>query len=354
MPKCPSCAREVAEDAAFCGYCGAAIGGPDPGIAEPYAGMHPGPSYWICPQCHVENVVDTQRCRACGASQAAPAVAATVHIPPPVAVPVRWRCTNCSELNDADARFCYYCGVPAGAAAPPITAASVPPSHTPGGPAGGQGYHPGASAPPPAARSWGGWLVLVAALIAVAAVGAAVAFVLLQGGSHASNTGSTGVVTTSPPQTSNGGGGSTGSSTGGDTGAEMKTFLNDVKPLMVLSGSGMEGLGHATAPNHPAPGAPDAIQNVIDNRTEVKQRLGSLTVPDDFDARACQSAFKKAMTYALQADRHYLDWANGWGSKSAATSDNVAALHWKTEFVSIYNRLAAQYGLPHDWQPTDI
>jgi len=352
MPKCPSCAREVAGDAAFCGYCGAASGGPAPGIAEPYAGTQPGPSYWICPQCHVENAADTQRCRACGAFQAAPAVAATVHIPPPAAVPARWRCTNCSELNDPDARFCYYCGVPIVAAAPPTAAASVSPSYAPGGPAGGPGYPPGASAPPPATRSWGGWLVLAAALIAVAAVGAAVAFVLLRDGSHTPTTGPTVVITTSPPQT--GAGGSTGTSTGGVTAAEMRTFLNDEKPLMVLSGRGIKRLRQATASNDPGPGALDAIQYVIDNRTQVKQRLGSLTVPDDADARACCSAFKKAMTYALEADYHYLDWANGNGSKAAAQSGNVNAGRWKTEFVSIYNRLAAQYGLPHDWQPTDI
>jgi len=179
MPRCPSCAREVADRAAFCGYCGAAIGGPAPGVAEPHSGAQPGPNYWICPRCHVENIADTQFCRSCGAVPAAPTPAATVVIPSPFALPARWRCATCNEINDPDAQFCYYCGVPSGSASAAGAAAAASRPYTPGGSSGGQGYPPPAAASPHAGRSWGGLLVLAAALIAVAAVGAAVAFVLL-------------------------------------------------------------------------------------------------------------------------------------------------------------------------------
>ena len=357
MPSCPSCSREVAESAAFCGYCGAAIGGPAPGVREPFAGAQPAPSYWICPQCSAENTADSQFCRACGAAQADPA-AATVVTPPPFTSAPRWRCATCNELNDQGAQFCYYCGVPAGAAsAAGAAAASSPRSYAPGGSTGGQGFPPAAGPPPPATRSWGGLLVLAAALIAVAAVGAAVAFVLLndRGGVGPTPTPvPTVVITTSSPQSTPDGGATTAPAP--DISAEMEAFLQEVEPLIQLSGEGMAELAQATAPSNPGPDAPDAIQYVIDNRTEVRQRLGTLTVPDDYQARSCRSAFKKAMTYALAADYHYLDWAYEQGDKGAATPDNLAAVDWKAEFVRIYNSLAAQYGngMRHDWRPTDI
>ena len=140
-----------------------------------------------------------------------------------------------------------------------------------------------------------------------------------------------------------------------DISAEMEALLLEVEPLINLSGQGMYELEQATAPAEPSPGASDAIQHVIDNRTEVRQRLGSLTAPDD-QARSCLSAFEKAMTSALAADGHYLDWANGYGDKGAAGPDNLAADDWKTQFVDIYNSLAAQYGngMRDDWQPADF
>jgi hypothetical protein len=138
--------------------------------------------------------------------------------------------------------------------------------------------------------------------------------------------------------------------------SEMEAFLQSVEPLIRLSGKGMDQLAQATVPSDPAAGAPDAIQFAIDNRTEVSRRLGSLIVPDDDQARACRSALTKAMTYALQADNHYLDWANGDGDKGAAVPDSAAAAAWKGQFVRIYNRLAAQYGngMRHDWTALEM
>jgi hypothetical protein len=197
--------------------------------------------------------------------------------------------------------------------------------------------------------------VLAAALIAVAAVGAAVAFVLLSHEPPPTTTPSTPVVT-SPQSSTTGGGDSPSPAPAPDISAEMEAFLQEVEPLINLSGQGMHELGLATTPTDPEPGASDAIQYVIDNRTEVRQRLGNLTVPDDAQARSCRSAFKKAMTYALDADYHYLDWANGYGDKGAAGPDNLAAVDWKAQFVDIYNSLADQYGngMRHNWQPTDF
>jgi hypothetical protein len=198
--------------------------------------------------------------------------------------------------------------------------------------------------------------VVAAALTAVVAVGAVAAFVMFGDTGDTSKTGTVYVtVSPSPAQSPSGEGGSTvtPSSTGE---AEMEPFLQEVEALMYLSGEGMDGLIQATAAASPGSDAPAAIQLVIDNRTEVRQRLGSLTVPDDSRARACRSAFKKAMTHALAADYHYLDWAYEQGDKGTAAPDNTQALVWKTKFVDIYNGLAARYGngLRDDWDPTDI
>ncbi len=205
MPSCPSCSREVAGSATFCGYCGAAIGGPAPGVREPFAGAQPAPSYWICPQCSAENTADSQFCRACGAAPADPA-AATVVVPPPFTSAPRWRCATCNELNDPGAQFCYYCGVPAGAAPAAAAAAvsataSAPPWPGPGMPSGGQGLPPLPSPQPRSGSSGGRWLVLAAAFIAVAAIAGAVAYVALYNPAPGGDPPPTPPPTTIPPTT---------------------------------------------------------------------------------------------------------------------------------------------------------
>ena len=64
MAKCPSCDRGVADEARFCGYCGADTGDSQPGLD---AGGRPAVDYWVCPRCHVENEVGGAYCVLCGA-----------------------------------------------------------------------------------------------------------------------------------------------------------------------------------------------------------------------------------------------------------------------------------------------
>jgi hypothetical protein len=175
------------------------------------------------------------------------------------------------------------------------------------------------------------------------------------GGGNPTPTPAQTVVVTPSPSAIPDDGPSTTPPTTPDISAQMNAFLHQVEPLISLSGKGMYELGQVTAPAEPGPGASDAIQYVIDNRTDVLQRLGSLTAPDD-QARSCLSAFEKAMTSALAADGYYLDWAKGTGDKGAAGPDSIAAGNWKAQFVDTYNSLAAQYGngMRHDWQTTDL
>ena len=274
----------------------------------------------------------------------------------------RWACVHCSEVNDPAAQYCSRCGVANSAGPGAAAMAGVGEAASAGAYGAGQGALPPIGYPPPGAAaagggSWGRWLLLVAGLIAVAAVAVAVAFVMFhdKGGGGPPDTGNV-TVSPSPSRTTPDGSVTTAPPGQSDMAAEMEAYLRKVEPLMHLSGKGMDGLARATGSSTPGPDAPALIQNVIDNRAEVSQRLGNLGVPDNSQARACRSAFKTAMTHALAADNHYLDWAYGVGSKGAATPDNQQALVWKTEFVRIYNRLAAHYGngMRHDWQPTDI
>jgi len=174
MPSCPSCSRAVAVGVPFCGYCGAAIGGPAPGVRRSLAADGALPSCWTCPLCSVENTAETQFCRSCGASRAVPADTAVA--PPPIVSTPRWRCAGCNQVNDPAAQFSYYCGAPAvtvvasaakASPAPSTSAAApAPPTLRPTSPAVGV-------APVPAATRSGGmsagvWLVVAGGLLVFA------------------------------------------------------------------------------------------------------------------------------------------------------------------------------------------
>jgi len=57
----------VADEARFCGYCGAAAGDSQPGLDSSGAARRPSVDYWVCPQCSVENEVGGAYCVSCGA-----------------------------------------------------------------------------------------------------------------------------------------------------------------------------------------------------------------------------------------------------------------------------------------------
>ncbi|HZK58433.1 MAG TPA: hypothetical protein VFC59_01000, partial [Cryobacterium sp.] len=184
------------------------------------------------------------------------------------------------------------------------------------------------------------------------------AFLLLHdgGGSGAQTTDTAQPAAAPAPATGDSVGGATVSSDG--SAAEVDSFLKDVERLIKKAGHGRNGIGTATAGYRGGymsrSRAAAMINGVIDNRTTVKQQLSSLSVPDNYDARAVRSAFVKAMQHSIDADYHYLDWVNGSGSENAAYPDNGLAATWKAKFVHLYNRLARAHGLRSDWVVKDI
>jgi len=154
MPVCPSCSRDVADGARFCGYCGARMhASVDAAAAQP----SPPPDaagYWICAACSVENKAGAGSCAACGAAKPIP-LAGGPPRPAPIITP--------RAAKPATGR--------PGVTAPTRTVQDLQPSvHAP----------PVANTPAaPAARaSRARWVALAAALVAALAVGAAVVAVM--------------------------------------------------------------------------------------------------------------------------------------------------------------------------------
>ena len=96
MDICGSCGRDVADDAGFCEYCGAATAHPQPGVDPGAAAQGLAVDYWVCRRCHVENDVGGAYCVACGAAM--PAATSAASLPatgagpqPPASGPARSR-----------------------------------------------------------------------------------------------------------------------------------------------------------------------------------------------------------------------------------------------------------------------
>jgi hypothetical protein len=139
---------------------------------------------------------------------------------------------------------------------------------------------------------------------------------------------------------------------------EVAAFLQEMESAMDVAGQGRHGIAEATtgygSGDMSAYAAAELIQGVIDNRTEVLDRIAAIDVPAAAEARRCHTAFHEAMTFSVSADERYLDWVHGSGTLAAAEPDNQKAGDWKRVFIRRYNALARDYGLAHDWSTQDI
>jgi hypothetical protein len=346
MAQCPSCGRDVRDDAAFCNYCGAKVVA-DPNPAPVTTVASSAQDYWVCSQCSIENAAEDRFCSSCGTERAdaaaqAPSPAQYAFSPAPSAQDY-WVCPRCSVENTVDAAFCSNCGVARAETAQP-GASSVQPADA--GP-----WQATAAAPPThASRRW----ILIVAVLAAVAVGAGMAFVLLRpeagtGGGDAPASASGGAAASSQASST--------SATGSEQ-SDMVTFLQDVKALIHDAGQGRSGIGDATAAfrsgNIGRSEATRKIQAVIDNRSGVIRGLEGLTLPDDPRASRCVAAFRRAMKNSRAADERYLDWVNGVGAESEASYFNEQSKAWKVKFTGIYDSLAAAEGMRHDYTYEDL
>jgi hypothetical protein len=208
----------------------------------------------------------------------------------------------------------------------------------------------------------GRWLLLIAvAVVIVAASGVGVAFAagwLGGGGDTAAAESGTSQPAVTPMSSASSSSLPSTSPSPAVADDEVAAFLQEMESAMDVAGQGRHGIAEATtgygSGDMTAYAAAELIQGVIDNRTEVLDRIAAIDVPADAEARRCHTAFHEAMTFSVRADERYLDWVYGSGTLAAAEPDNQKAGDWKRVFIRRYNALASDYGMAHDWSTQDI
>jgi len=144
--------------------------------------------------------------------------------------------------------------------------------------------------------------------------------------------------------------------------SEMRDYVSELDQLLRLSSGAREDVRRAvesyfdgTLPKVDTMGA---LETVILNREDMLRRLLDADVPRDAKAEECYRRFQKAMVYSKRADESYLasvdkslDEEATW---KAAKPDNTQAAEWKTKLMDIYNPLASDFGLRHDWTKDDF
>jgi serine/threonine-protein kinase len=95
------------------------------------------------------------------------------------------------------------------------------------------------------------------------------------------------------------------------------------------------------------------IQSVESQRQDEYAQAQSTQMSDLPDAAALKSDLLQALHYSLVADSDYLAYANQMessscqaGSQAAAQAADTQAVTYKTQFVSLWNPTAGEYGLP--------
>lgn len=150
----------------------------------------------------------------------------------------------------------------------------------------------------------------------------------------------------------------TGSQADANSSDAMKAYVQRLEQLLIQSGRGRQSLGDALAGygngSLTRGQAAAAMKAVINNRASVLNQVRGLSVPSDPAAQQCRVALMRAMKSSLGADRRYMLWVQGSGTEAAADPFNKSAGKWKGQFAKEFNALAAQYGLRHNWQVSDL
>jgi hypothetical protein len=97
--------------------------------------------------------------------------------------------------------------------------------------------------------------------------------------------------------------------------------------------------------------AVSSLQQAVSNRTGLLQQLGQLQVDALPDGASLRSLLQAAWNHSLQADQHYLNWAQSIANGSACNTQNseklagdaasVSATQAKASFVSAWNASVA-------------
>ena len=151
------------------------------------------------------------------------------------------------------------------------------------------------------------------------------------------------------------------------------TFVAQLERILQQSAAGRNQLAGAVRSVQPSCGAPSLqaeqqLASVIQNRGGLLQQLDALGPGPDSTTQTISSLLHQAIEASTQADIQYRNWNAALAktdpeecSKDPTATASLTAAHTydsnattlKTQFVTLFNPLAAQLGLPA-WSPADF
>lgn len=156
----------------------------------------------------------------------------------------------------------------------------------------------------------------------------------------------------------------------------LKAYLVKIEGLMKQSGEGRDDVVKAIAGVRGMSMNPTTAGGLIDavyqNRRAVLKKVKALRPPADARAKQVKTEFADALTYSTKADTAFAYWIlyvhdyyyqepQGYQGNVPLNADYRGAVVWsgkasaaKARLVRVYNGLAKQYGLRHDWTARDI
>ncbi len=150
-------------------------------------------------------------------------------------------------------------------------------------------------------------------------------------------------------------------------------FVAQLERILQQSAAGRTQLAGTVRSVQPSCGSPSLqaeqqLASVIQNRGGLLQQLDALGPGPDSTTQAISSLLHQAIEASTQADVQYRNWNAALArtdpeecSKDPSAAVSLAAAHTydsnattlKTQFVTLFNPLAAQLGLP-TWSPADF
>jgi hypothetical protein len=131
---------------------------------------------------------------------------------------------------------------------------------------------------------------------------------------------------------------------------------NTVSTLLASGNGSANALTSAVADVQNCGDLPSDISEIqsVENQRQSEYNQAQGTAMNDLpDATDLQSDLVQALNYSLQADSAYLDYANQMqssscqsGSQAAAQAADSQAVGYKNQFLSLWNPIAGEYGLP--------
>lgn len=151
----------------------------------------------------------------------------------------------------------------------------------------------------------------------------------------------------------------------------VSTYVNQLEGILQQSAAGRAQLAGTVRSGQPScgtasPQSEQQLTSVVENRNSLVHQLDVLGSGPDPGTQAVSSLLHQALEASTQADVEYRNWNAAMGGSSsdgcsadpsvaaflaAAHADDSSATSYKSQFVALFNPLAAQLGLA-TWSPT--